>query len=142
MPSGVVMKDAGLTGPRKIKACDDDELRACGLSSQKIRYARKRWPVPASAIRNCGEMASDTVIDRIDRGARHRAMDRTDICDVFAWARRCFCPRRTLPLQEAARLLFELDARPRSEKEMRDMALEWSPWRGVAAQAALGLLPR
>ncbi|MGB0905560.1 MAG: DNA-3-methyladenine glycosylase 2 family protein, partial [Mangrovicoccus sp.] len=38
-----------------------------------------------------------------------------------------------LRLQEAARLLFELDARP-SEKNLRDMAAAWSPWRAVAAR--------
>ena len=39
-----------------------------------------------------------------------------------------------LALQEAARLLFELDDRPK-EKELRRMAEAWSPWRGVAARA-------
>lgn len=34
------MKTAGLTGPRKIKWASDDDLRAVGLSRQKIRYAR------------------------------------------------------------------------------------------------------
>ena len=35
------LKAARLTGPRKISAASDDELRACGLSRQKIRYARE-----------------------------------------------------------------------------------------------------
>ena len=34
------MKAAGLTGPRKIMWASDDDLRAVGLSRQKIRYAR------------------------------------------------------------------------------------------------------
>ena len=34
------LKAAGLTGPRKIMWANDEELRGCGLSSQKIRYAR------------------------------------------------------------------------------------------------------
>ena len=39
-----------------------------------------------------------------------------------------------LALQEAARVLFELPARP-SERAFRDMAEDWSPWRSVAARA-------
>ncbi|MEO1790279.1 MAG: DNA-3-methyladenine glycosylase 2 family protein, partial [Pseudomonadota bacterium] len=35
------LKAAGLTGPRKIMWASDDDLRACGLSRQKIRYARE-----------------------------------------------------------------------------------------------------
>ena len=38
-----------------------------------------------------------------------------------------------LALQEAARILFDLDARP-TEKALRQMAEPWSPWRGVAAR--------
>ena len=34
------MKQARLTGPRKIMWASDDDLRAAGLSRQKIRYAR------------------------------------------------------------------------------------------------------
>ena len=41
--------------------------------------------------------------------------------------------RADLALQEAARLLFGLEARP-SEKALRAMALAWSPWRSVAAR--------
>ena len=38
-----------------------------------------------------------------------------------------------LALQESARMLFDLDGRP-TEKELRQMAEAWSPWRGVAAR--------
>ena len=38
-----------------------------------------------------------------------------------------------LALQESARLLFELDERPK-EKEFRLIAEAWSPWRAVAAR--------
>ncbi|MFO7921360.1 MAG: DNA-3-methyladenine glycosylase 2 family protein, partial [Nioella sp.] len=46
--------------------------------------------------------------------------------DVFAPA--------DLALQESARLLFDLPDRP-TEKRLRDMAQDWSPWRAVAARA-------
>ena len=38
-----------------------------------------------------------------------------------------------LALQESARVLFELDERPK-EKAFREMAEDWSPWRSVAAR--------
>jgi DNA-3-methyladenine glycosylase II len=38
-----------------------------------------------------------------------------------------------LALQEAARILYELPKRP-SERELRQMAEDWSPWRSVAAR--------
>ncbi|MGB2358069.1 MAG: DNA-3-methyladenine glycosylase 2 family protein, partial [Paracoccaceae bacterium] len=34
------LRDARLTGPRKIQGASDEALRAAGLSRQKIRYAR------------------------------------------------------------------------------------------------------
>ena len=34
------LRTARLTGPRKILVATDEDLRACGLSRQKIRYAR------------------------------------------------------------------------------------------------------
>ena len=34
------LKAAKLTGPRKVVWATDEELRLCGLSRQKIRYAR------------------------------------------------------------------------------------------------------
>jgi DNA-3-methyladenine glycosylase II len=38
-----------------------------------------------------------------------------------------------LALQESARRLFGLEARPK-ERALREMAAEWSPWRSVAAR--------
>ena len=38
-----------------------------------------------------------------------------------------------LALQESARILFNLPKRP-SDRELRALALGWSPWRGVAAR--------
>ena len=38
-----------------------------------------------------------------------------------------------LALQEATRILFNLPERP-SEKDLRSMAKDWSPWQAVAAR--------
>lgn len=125
------LKAAGLTGPRKIMWASDDELRACGLSRQKIRYARE---LAASGIRfkSLRDAPTQDVIDRlivvpgIGRWtAEIYAMFSLGRADVFAPG--------DLALQEAARILFDLSERP-SEKELRQMSEDWSPWRGVAAR--------
>ena len=38
-----------------------------------------------------------------------------------------------LALQEAVRMLFGFDSRP-SERALRELAQDWSPWRAVAAR--------
>lgn len=125
------LKSAGLTGPRKVRWASDDDLRACGLSRQKIRYARE---LAASGIRYASlrDQPTDAVIERLIEvpgigrwTAEIYAMFSLGRADVFAPG--------DLALQEAARALFELDARP-GERELRRMAEAWSPWRGVAAR--------
>lgn len=125
------MKAAGLTGPRKIMWASDDDLRACGLSRQKIRYARA---LASSGIRYPAlrEMPDEEVIATLIEvpgvgrwTAEIYAMFSLGRADVFAPG--------DLALQEAARVLFAHEERP-GEKALREMAQAWSPWRGVAAR--------
>ncbi|OSP54284.1 DNA-3-methyladenine glycosylase [Pseudoruegeria sp. SK021] len=122
---------ARLTGPRKIQAASDDDLRACGLSRQKIRYARAlaEARLDYAALR---EATSDQVIATLVQvpgigrwTAEVYAMLSLGRADVF-------CPG-DLALQEAARSLFALDARP-TEAALRARAAAWAPWRAVAAR--------
>ncbi len=125
------LKAAGLIGPRKIIRASDEELRTCGLSRQKIRYARElaRSGIRYADLRNCH---TDEVIETLVTvpgigrwTAEIYAMFSLGRADVFAPG--------DLALQEAARILFEMEGRP-SEKALREMSVEWSPWRGVAAR--------
>lgn len=122
---------AQLTGPRKVLRAGEDELRACGLSRQKIRYAKA---LAASGIdfprlreRPTEEVVATLVaVPGIGRWtAEIYAMFSLGRADVFAPG--------DLALQESARLLFELEARP-TEKALRALAESWSPWRSVAAR--------
>ena len=125
------MQQARLTGPRKIATATDDDLRAVGLSRQKARYARAL----AGAGINYGALRdapTDEVIATLTKvpgigvwTAEIYAMFSLGRADVFAPG--------DLALQEAARILFELPDRPK-EKALRDMAVQWSPWRSVAAR--------
>lgn len=126
------LKQARLTGPRKIMWASDDDLRACGLSRQKIRYARAlseaRIDFPAlRTVPNEEVIATLTQVPGIGRWtAEIYAMFSLGRADVFAPA--------DLALQESARLLFDLPDRP-TERALRQMSEPWSPWRAVAARA-------
>lgn len=125
------MKDARLTGPRKIMWASDEDLRAVGLSRQKIRYARAlaEARIDYKALR---EALTEEVIAQLVAvpgigtwTAEIYAMFSLGRADVFAPG--------DLALQESARVLFDLPERPR-EKAFRQMARDWSPWRSVAAR--------
>ncbi len=125
------LKAARLTGPRKVMWASEDELRACGLSRQKIRYAKAlaEARIDYKILRvTPTEEVVETLIEVPGIGrwtAEIYAMFSLGRADVFAPA--------DLALQESERLLFDLDDRPK-EKALRDMAETWSPWRSVAAR--------
>ena len=122
---------AGITGPRKVMWATDEDMRAVGLSRQKIRYLRE---LAAARIDWAGlrDQPTEAVVDRLVEvpgigrwTAEIYAMFSLGRADVFAPG--------DLALQEAARLLFDLPERPK-EKALRSMAEAWSPWRAVAAR--------
>jgi DNA-3-methyladenine glycosylase II len=125
------LKAAGYTTPRRLLAATDEDLRACGLSRQKARYARAlaaaRLPYPALREAPTEEVIATLVeIPGIGRWT-------AEIYAMFSLGRAdVICPG-DLALQESARMLFALDARP-TERVFREMAEPWSPWRGVAAR--------
>ncbi|WP_116131764.1 DNA-3-methyladenine glycosylase [Tropicimonas sp. IMCC34043] len=125
------LKAARLTGPRKVLWASEEELRACGLSRQKVRYARAlaEARIDYAALRTAPEaevVATLVAVPGIGRWtAEIYAMFSLGRADVFAPG--------DLALQEAVRILFELEARP-SEAALREMAMDWTPWRGVAAR--------
>ncbi|MEO3413969.1 DNA-3-methyladenine glycosylase 2 family protein [Roseovarius sp. CAU 1744] len=125
------MKAARLTGPRQIARAGDDELRAVGLSRQKIRYARElaRARIDFKGLRDAPDADVIATLTRVPGigvwTAEIYAMFSLGRADVFAPG--------DLALQEAARILYDLPERPR-EKELRRMAEAWQPWRSVAAR--------
>ncbi|OIQ29540.1 MAG: 3-methyladenine DNA glycosylase [Alphaproteobacteria bacterium MedPE-SWcel] len=125
------IQQAKLAGPRKILWASDDDLRAAGLSRQKIRYARAlaEARIDFNALRH--KATSDVIAELTQVSgigvwtAEIYAMFSLGRADVFAPG--------DLALQEAARMLFDLGDRP-TEKALRQMAEAWSPWRSVAAR--------
>jgi DNA-3-methyladenine glycosylase II len=125
------LEAAGLTDPAALLLASDEDLRACGLSRQKVRYARA---LAGAGIDFDGLRVTptDQVIATLVAlpgigpwTAEIYAMFSLGRADVFAPG--------DLALQEAMRRLFGLEARP-TEKAARAMAAAWSPWRSVAAR--------
>jgi DNA-3-methyladenine glycosylase II len=122
---------AGLNRPRAVAGASQEALRACGLSRAKVRYVQA---LASSNLDYHGlrRMADEDVIGEL---VKITGIGRwtAEIYAMFALGRADVFAQGDLALQEAARLLFELDARP-SPAEIAGMAQNWSPWRAVAAR--------
>ncbi|WP_259274275.1 DNA-3-methyladenine glycosylase family protein [Sulfitobacter mediterraneus] len=126
------MAEAGLFDPCKVRTAGQDGLRAAGLSKPKARY------VHALALSDLDYAA----LERLPDGDAIAAL--TGLLGIGPWTAQIyvmFClgradmfPPGDLALQEAARVLFDLDARPTPDA-LALMAQQWSPWRSVAARA-------
>ena len=122
---------AGLNKIQKIRKVSDQELRDVGLSKQKIKYVRSLANANIN-YRSLRTMPTSQVVSELTQisgignwTAEIYAMFSLGRADVFAPG--------DLALQEATRSLFNLQERP-SEKELRSMAKDWSPWQAVAAR--------
>ena len=126
------LEAAGFMTEDAVLAAPDDALLACGLSRPKRRYLRAlaeaRLDYAALRAGETDEVITTLVaLPGIGRWtAEIYAKFALGHADVFAAG--------DLALQEAARRLFELPARP-SEAALREMAQAWSPVRAVAARA-------
>ena len=122
---------AGLTDAAPMARAGDDDLRACGLSRQKMRYARAlaEADLDYMALRTAPDDAVIATLVALPGIGRWTA----EIYAMFSLGRADVFAPGDLALQEAARVLFGLDGRP-SEKDLRRRAEDWSPWRGVAAR--------
>jgi DNA-3-methyladenine glycosylase II len=122
---------AGLSTPAAVRAASEGDLKAVGLSRPKMKYARAlaEADIDYEALRSAPDeevIATLTAVTGIGVWtAQVYAMFNLGRPDVFAPG--------DLALQESARILFDLPARP-TAKELEKMAQDWSPWRAVAAR--------
>jgi DNA-3-methyladenine glycosylase II len=125
------MQAARLTEAGRVAAASEDDLRAVGLSRQKIRYAGAlaRAGIDYGALGGMPDAEVIATLIAVPGVGRWTA----EIYAMFSLVRADVFAAGDLALQEAARGLFDLDARP-GEKRLRAMADDWSPWRGVAAR--------
>lgn len=122
---------AGMTAPTTVAATSEEALRALGLSRQKARYAQALAGAKLDypALR---EQPTDMVI-RTLTAVPGIGVWTAEIYAMFSLGRADVFAPGDLALQEAARALFDLPDRPK-EPAFREMAVEWSPWRSVAAR--------
>jgi DNA-3-methyladenine glycosylase II len=125
------VRAAGLDDPGRVLAARDEDLRDVGLTRPKQRYLRAiaASGMDYAALRDkpdaevIAELSSLTGIGRWS----------AEIYACFALGRPDVIAAGDLAMQEAARLLFDLPARP-GEAALREMAQPWAPWRSVAAR--------
>lgn len=122
---------AGLDSPAPLLSAPDEALRACGLSRQKIRYLRALAEADLPYDSFPGMPSEEVIADLV--GVPGIGRWTAEIYCMFSLGRADVFAPGDLALQESARLLFALPERPR-ERDLRDMAAQWSPWRGVAAR--------
>lgn len=125
------LRAAKLTGPRKVMWATEDELRACGMSRQKIKYAKAlaEARIDFTALRDA---PTDEVVATLTQ-VSGIGIWTAEIYAMFSLGRADVFAPGDLALQEGARILFDLPERPK-EKALRLMAEDWSPWRAVAAR--------
>lgn len=119
----------------RLISAPDAELRACGLSGPKIRTIRS---IATSIV--AGDLDLDA-LQRLPADEAHGKMVgvkgigpwTADIYLMFCLGHADAFAAGDLALQESARLLFELEARP-SAGTLTAMAEGWRPWRSVAAR--------
>lgn len=125
------LESLGLTDAAAMAAASDEDLRAAGLSRQKARYGRAlaQAGIDFNALRS----VPDAEVVRTLVAVPGIGVWTAEIYAMFALGRADVFAPGDLALQEAARMLFGLQARP-TERQLRAMAEDWSPWRSVAAR--------
>lgn len=122
---------AGFDQPDAVLRADDDALRICGLSRQKIRYARA---LAQADIDYDGLRAlPDADVLRILTGVTGIGTWTAEIYLMFSLGRADAFAAGDLAIQIAVQEVLTLDARP-TEKALRQIAEPWAPWRSVAAR--------
>lgn len=125
------IEEAGLTTEPDVIGAGEDGLRAVGLSRQKIRYALAlaEAGIDYDALR----AAPDAEVVRILTEVKGIGVWTAEIYGMFSLGRPDMFAPGDLALQVAAQHIYALESRP-TERALRKMSDEWSPWRSVAAR--------
>jgi DNA-3-methyladenine glycosylase II len=121
--------------PAAVMRARSDKLKRTGLSAPKIRTLKAIAKAVESGELDLGALA------RLPADEAHAAL--TTVHGIGPWTADIYLlaclghadawPAGDLALQEAAKLLLELEARP-TTREMGPLAEPWRPWRAVAAR--------
>lgn len=125
------LQAAGAIEAKAIMDLSIEDLRAIGLSKQKAGYAKAlaEHRIDFAALRR---QRAEAVVRELT-AVKGIGVWTAEIYCMFSLGRADVLAAGDLALQEAARALFDLPARP-TEKDLRHMAKAWAPWRAVAAR--------
>ena len=131
--------EAGFGSPpdlRKLLTATDEDLRAAGMSRQKSGYIRSLAELVLSGDLDLGNLPADdeeaiALLTRIKGIGRWSA----EIYLLFAEGRADVWPAGDLAVQIEIGRLLGLSDKP-SEKQLREFAEAWRPYRGAAAVLA------
>ena len=123
---------AGFDREAAVAGAEAGALAACGLSRPKIAYlhAIARAAPDYDALRHLPDAEVTARLTALKGVGRWTA----DLYLLSALGRADAFPAGDLALQEAARVLFDLPARP-APATFDALAETWRPWRAVAARA-------
>jgi 3-methyladenine DNA glycosylase/8-oxoguanine DNA glycosylase len=120
--------------PHELAATTDEQLRAVGLSRQKLSYLKDLASRVASndlPIETLHELADDQVIDAL---VRVKGIGRwtAQMFLMFRLGRPDVLPELDLGIQKAIQRAYRLRKRPLPERVLR-IGAEWAPYRTVAS---------
>ena len=121
---------------QKLLTASDEELRAAGMSRQKAGYIRSLADLVLSGELDLEKLPEDdeeaiALLTKIKGIGRWSA----EIYLLFAEGRADVFPAGDLAVMVELGRLMGLDEKP-SEKQLRDLAEAWRPYRGAAAVLA------
>lgn len=123
----------GAADPTNLLAVSDEQLRAAGLSRQKIAYARSLAELVAGGALDLMDLPADDE-EAIAQLVSVKGIGRwsAEIYLLFAEGRPDVWPAGDLAVQIEIGRIMGLEGRP-TEKQLRVIAAPWSPHRGAAA---------
>jgi DNA-3-methyladenine glycosylase II len=125
------LQAADMVTVARVAAASQEELRGLGLSRPKARYAHALASVNVDYA-GLHDLPADDVIKTLTHITGIGAWT-AEIYAMFSLGRADVFAPGDLALQEAAKLIFDLPERPK-DRDLRQMAEAWSPWRSVAAR--------
>ncbi|PNK60264.1 DNA-3-methyladenine glycosylase family protein [Psychrobacter sp. FDAARGOS_221] len=124
------LESAGLIYPQAIIDADDDQLRAHGLSKQKIRYIRSL--VAHDIDFESLEVMTDEEVIKTLTAVTGIGKWTAEMYLLFSLGRADVLAVDDLAIKVGAMDLLQLDARP-TPKQLRDLTQDWSPYRSAAS---------
>ncbi len=123
----------GIGDPVRVAATSDEDLRAAGLSRQKISYVKSLAEEVLSGRLDFANLPADdeeaiaamTAVKGIGRWS-------AEVYLLFAEGRGDVWPAGDLAVRQEVGRILGLDAHP-TEKHVRELAEAWRPHRGAAA---------